>query len=245
MKHLAIASALILGAAAASQAQTTPNDLYLGFENAAGGGTADYIINLGSASSLINSTSIVDLSSYFSLTDFNSAALQGNNSSMIMGGIVGGSMGNTPSDIFVTTLQGASAPLSLTRSQDNSAYATISQIIGPAAGAGLLDSSKSWENDIEPAFSAGTFYGVTGDNPDSQVGGVLYESLWGTSNSSLTGAQPFSYEGYFTLDLTGSSPELTFTSALVPVPEPSTYMISGAGAVLLLLLRSRVWRRSA
>lgn len=255
MKHLAIASALIAGAIMASQSvqaqnTVTANDLYMGFQNAAGGGSADYIINLGSAFSLIDSTSVIDLSSDFSLSDFDSTALQGNNSgATIMGGIVGGSNGNTPSDLFVTTLAGSAAPLSLTRSQDNSAFAAFSQVMGPGVGSGVLDSSKSWETSIEPAFSAGTFYGVTGDNPDSTVstGTVLYEDLWGTSNSSgLGGAQPFTYEGYFTLDLTGDgSPELTFTSALVPVPEPSTYLVSSVGAVLFLLFRSRSWRKSA
>lgn len=251
MKHLAIASALILGALAASQsarAQATANDLYLGFENSAGGGTADYIINLGSVSSLITSTSVVDLSSDFSLSDFNSAALQGNNSATIMGGVVGGSNGNTPSDLFVTTLYGSAAPTGLTRSQDNMAYSDITPIAAPAVGAGVLDATLSWQKDISPAFAAGTFYGDTGFNPDSSAGtgSVLYEALYGTSNSSgLGGAQPFSYEGYFTLDLTGSSPELTFTSALVPVPEPSTYLMSGAGALLLLVLRSRAWRKNA
>jgi PEP-CTERM motif len=260
MKNLASAAALILGAIVASQsaqAQVTPNDLYMGFQNQAGGGSADYIINLGLASSLTGSSSVVDLSSDFSLGDFTSAGLQGTNSTSIAGGVVGGSNGNTPSDIYLTELRsggsgipsaaGSSAPTGLTRAQDNSAYSVLAQITAPGAGTGLLDTSRSWESSIEPTLTTSSFYGVTGDNPDSQVGTVLYEDLWGTSNSSgLGGPQSFVYEGYFTLDLTGSSPDLTFTSALVPVPEPSAYLMSGLGGFLLLLLRGRrSWRRSA
>ncbi len=255
MKNLASAAALILGAIVASQsaqAAATPNDLYFGFQNQAGGGSADYIINLGLVYNLTGSSSVVDLSSDFSLSDFTSAGLQGTNSTSIVGGVVGGSNGNNPSDIFLTTLRsgagdssmaGSSAPTGLTRGQDNAAYADLAQIMSPVAGTGLLDSGKSWESSIEPTLSAGTFYGATGDNPDSQVGTVLYEDLWGTSSSSFTGSQPFTYEGYFTLDLSGSSPDLTFTSALVPVPEPSAYLMSGLGGFLLLLLRGRrSWR---
>ena len=255
MKNLASAAALILGAIAATQsvqAQNTvaANDLYLGFENQAGGGSADYIINLGLASSLTGSSSVVDLSSSFSMGLFNSAALQGTNSASVTAGVIGGSNGNTPSDLFLTALRsgagnpsvaGSSMPTGLTRSQDNLAYANFAQIMGPGAGTGSLDASKSWENFIEPTFTTGSFYGVTGDNPNSLVnqGGVLYEDLWGTSSSSFTGAQPFVYEGYFTLDLSGGTPDLTFTSALVPVPEPSTYVMSSLGGLLLLLLRGR------
>ncbi len=50
----------------------------------------------------------------------------------------------------------------------------------------MLDTSKSWENYVEPANANGTFYGDTGINPDSPVGTntVLYEDLWYVSNSS-------------------------------------------------------------
>lgn len=236
-------------------AGTIPNDLYMGFENAAGGGTADYIINLGAASSftsLVGSGATVDLSSYFSSSLFNDPTLQGSSPSGIMGGVVGGSNGNNPSDVFLTELRsggpgfygvaGSSAPGNLGRSSDNNAYASLTQLVTPSVGTGLLDSSRSWESYVEPAFSAGTFYGATGLNPDSMVSPstVLYEDLWENSNSSLTGTQPFTYEGYFTLNLSGS-PTLTFTAA----PEPSSYIISAAGGILILLLRSRWYRKQA
>ncbi len=259
MKKLITAATLVMGAAMVSQtvqAQVVPNDLYLGFENAAGGGTADYLINLGAASSLtslIGTGGSVDLSSAFSSSLFNSSQLQGSNPSGIMGGVVGGSNGGSPSDVFLTQLRaggpgfngiaGSTAPGNLTRSSDNQAYASLTQLVAPVVGTGLLDGSRSWESDVEPTFTSGSFYGNTGANPDSPVStsSVLYEDLWENSNSTLTGSQPFSYEGYFTLDLTGASPSLTFTAA----PEPSTYLLSGVGGILVLLLRSRSWRKTA
>lgn len=247
MKLLTRTAALFVGALMASQAahaQSTvvANDLYLGFENTAGNGsTADYIINLGSASSLINSSMpIVDLSGDFSLSAFDSMALQGTNSAgVIMAGVVGGSDAGHPSDLFLT---GPVAPGPLTRSQDNGAYTAFTQLNAPAAGVGFLDAGKTWEAYVAPTLNTGSVYGQTGDNPDGLVSasGVLTEDLWETSNSSISGAQSFQYEGYFTLDLTGGSPVLTYT-----VPEPSSYMICGLGGILMLALRLRPGRRNA
>jgi len=257
MKILTRTLALLAGAVLGSQsahAQFVANDLYLGFENAAGGGTADYIINLGAASSftsLIGSGETIDLSSDFSLANFDSTALQGNDSgSTIMAGIVGGTQGNS-AHVFATTLwaaypTGYPSAATLTRSEDNATVAAISQMGSalPTAGNGTLDASKSWENYVEPTFTTASFYGNSGVNPDYQVStsSVFYEALWETSDNSLTAADSWNYVGYLTLDLTGDSgPDLTFT----PAPEPSSYLISGAGGILLLLLRGRLWRRNA
>jgi len=256
MKKLTGAAVFLVGAVLAfpsAQAQSpnsfVPNDLYLGFQNNTGGGTADYIINLGSASALIDSSSVVNLSSYFSLANFQSAGLSGSNSAPIMGGVVGGSNSGHPSDLYLTQLRnGGAGNLAVPGSSisaksgivtDNALFADMSQITAPAAGAGVLDAGLSWEKYIEPANAAGTFLGDSGLNPDSLVGSsVLYEDLW--SSSSSGGLQPFVYDGYFTLDLAGITPSLTFT----PVPEPSNYLISGVGGILMLLLRCRLSRRN-
>src|SRR5271155_5515173 len=74
MKKLTIAASLVGGAIMASQSvygAFTANDLYLGFQNQAGGASSDYIINLGPSSSILGGTSLVDLTSDFSLSDFN------------------------------------------------------------------------------------------------------------------------------------------------------------------------------
>lgn len=261
MKLLTGTAALYVGALLASQSvfgqtySSTPNDLLFGFQNQAGGGTEDYIINLGSASSLIDPGTTINLSSDFSLSDFN--AVLGSSSSL-QGGVIGAasvSNSGTPNtaDVFLTELRvggpgiasvaGSSVSEVMSRAQDNTAFAGLGTLYSPAAGTGGLDTGKSWEGMIDPANNTGSFQSNTGLNPDSTIStsSVLYEDLWGTSSSTLTGTQPFVYEGYFTLDLTGSSPDLTFT----PAPEPSAYLLSGLGGILMLALRFRPGRRNA
>jgi len=258
-------TALFVGAILASQSvfgqtySSTPNDLLFGFQNQAGGGTEDYIINLGSAASLIDSSTTVNLSGDFSLGDFDTVL---GGSSSAQGGVIGAasvSNSGTPNtaDVFLTELRsggagiasdaGSSQPAGLTRNTDNTTFSGLGTLYSPTAGTGGLDTGKTWESLVDPANGTGTFQSNTGVDPDSTVdtSSVLYEDLWGTSSSSLTGVKSFVYEGYFTLDLTGSSPDLTFTPGVSAVPEPSTYLISGLGGILMLLLRFRTERRNA
>lgn len=215
------------------------NDLHFGFENSAGDGSADYIINLGPASAMVGGNSVVTLSGDFLLSDFNSSALVGTNSASIVGGVVGGSLSvGHPSDFYVTELRsggvgipsvpGSIAPTSTTKDEDNLAYTSFEEINAPASGAGLLDGSKTWESYVEPTYTSGSVYGNIGINPDSSVATntVLYEDLWYTVNNSLSSTQPFTYEGYFTLNLTGSSPKLTFTPEAAPAPLTSPQIVS-------------------
>jgi len=252
MKNLMKATIVAAGIAVVSQsglAQTSTfvaNDLYLGFQNQAGGGTEDYIIDLGQASGLIGGSSVIDLSAQFSLTNFN--MVLGSSSSMF-GGVVGGYQNNS-ADVYLTQLRsggagspataGSSIASTITRATINLAVSKLSTINAPAAGTNVLDGSKTWESQVEPTFSPSSFYGVTGFNPDSSVSSstVLYEDLWSAANSSLSGGKPFTYQGYFTLDLTGSSPSLTFTS--VAVPEPSTYGLIGAAGLLAFSVRRSI-----
>ncbi len=92
MKKLTRAALLVGGAILATQSAfggLVQNDLYLGFQNSSGGGSADYIINLGAASSIVGQSPVVDLSGAFSSSLFNDSTLQGT-SSQIMAGVVGG-----------------------------------------------------------------------------------------------------------------------------------------------------------
>jgi len=131
----------------------------------------------------------------------------------------------------------------MTRSGINNAVGALTQIAAPGANSGVLDTTKSWEAYVEPTLSLASFYGQSGFNPDSAVGPstVLYEDLYYNANGNISGSTSFAYEGYFTLDLTGGSPSLTFTS----VPEPGTgAMLSGLG-LLMLVLRRRSNRQHA
>lgn len=227
-----------------------PNDLVMGFQNQAGAGTEDYIINLGPAASIVGQSTVVDLSSDFTLSDFN-AVLR--SSSSMFGGVIGSAnidnsgTANT-ADVFLTQLRaggagnpatpGSAVTQQMSRSQDNLTYSAISGgLVTPAVGEGALDTTKSWESDIEPGAlnsgNQGAFESQTGLNPDSSVGAssVLYEDLWESSSSTLSGTKPFTYLGYFTLDLTGGTPKLTFTSLNVPasLSAPTIVSVSKSG----------------
>ena len=262
MKKSKTAAFLFCGAALASQSafgQYIANDLYMGFQNQAGGGTQDYIINLGAASGIVGSSSVVDLSSSFSAANFN--AVLGASSSMF-GGVVAGSNGNPP-DLYVTqfrtggagtpSMPGSVSPATFYKGDLLGGYNDLAQLVtvAPAPGAGVLDSTKAWENYVEPKFTIGTFLGDTGINPDSTVapGTVLYEDLWFDSNNSNITKKSFTYAGYFTLDLTGVvvgsvvQPVLTFTPAAVP--EPSMLGLLGGAGLLLLSFRRRLGGKNA
>lgn len=254
MKKLTTAAILLGGTLLVSQsgfAQTVvPDDLYLGFQNSAGGATQDYIINLGAASGIVGGNSVVDLSSALSSSDFN--AVLGSSSSM-MGGVVGGNQnGNatTPYDLYATQLRlgGSFDPsvpgsdlsgVAVTYQTDSSAFAALGNLNAPAAGAGVLDSTKSWQDTVENGTQTpNTFWGNSGINPDSPVGNssVVYEDLWHTSSSGDFSKHPFEYLGYFTLDA-GSSPSLTFTPSAAPVPEPAVSSLLGGAGCLLFFVR--------
>ena len=232
MKFLTTALLLIGGAILGSQSgfaqlPTLANDnLYLGFQNSGGGGTADYIINLGSTTNIVGSNTVVDLSSEFSFSLFNNPTLQGTSKQIFAGVIAVNNSGN-PSEVWGTQLRtsnlgnpalaGSTAPSGLTTAEDTFAAQQLTTLAAPAAGIGVLDGGKTWESAVEPTFTIHSFWGNAGFNPDSsfQTNAVLYEDLWWTSDSSSRGTAPFTYVGYFTLDLTGS-PKLTFTSVNVP-----------------------------
>jgi len=247
MKKLSSAALLIMGAILASQtarAQFISDNLYMGFENQAGSGTADYIVNLGAASGIIAGG---DLSSDFSLADFDSVL--GASSSMFAG-VVGGNAGANPtSDMYLTQLRtsnigdasvaGSTLNLTSTRSVDTQSVNALSTLNVSSSVGGTLDSTLSWENDVEPVNTGSSFLSESGLNPDSAIGtgSVLYEDLWYTTDSQqgTAHAQPFTYLGYFTIDFTGESADVTFS----PVPEPGTAMIAGISGLSLVFLRRR------
>jgi hypothetical protein len=252
IKNLA-AAIVVAGAVTASQsalAQITfiKNDLYMGFQNSGGGGTADYIVNMGAAANIIGGSTVVNLSSSFSESSFTSAGLSGTDPTQIMGGVVGGTNG-TPADIFATVLRtsnvgtpslaGSTAPAGLTHSEDTISMQDLTQMICPTAGTGILDTTKSWESQVEPAFHAGTFSSDTGINPDSPVttSSVVYEDLWETTNSNFTGSQPFFYQGYFTLNFTGATAVVTFTpkAAAAQLTAPKILSITKAGSTVTVV----------
>ncbi len=256
MKKLMKTAILVGGAILASQAgfaQNTfsTNHLYLGFQNQAGGGTEDYIIDLGPASGIVGGSSVIDLSSKFALTDFN--AVLGSSSSLF-GGVVGGYQSSITADIYFTQLRsggtglpsvaGSSLTATTSRQGIDAAVSTLNQVAMPTAVQGsVLDTTKSWETYVEPTLNSSTFVG-NAPNPDSPVGPstVLYEDLWYSQNGTLTGHSSYAYQGYFTLDLTGSNPKLTFTPMNAPasLTPPVIASVSKTGTMVTVVCSNTV-----
>ena len=264
MNKLTSAAILVGGAIMASQSAFggfVPNDLYLGFQNQLGGAASDYIINLGTASSVgVGGSITVDLSGNFSLTSFNTVL---GSSSSVFGGVIGGLSSSTgTADEYVTQLRtsnfgdigtlqpnsaGSTLSTTASRSGIDNGINTMTAIALPAAGTqGSLDGTKSWQGFVEPTSTSQTFLGASGINPDSAIGktSVVYEDLYYVSNGhSFGNPQPYVYEGYLTLDLTGGGSSVTFTPTAVP--EPATMSLMGGGGLLLLALRRRSMGKKA
>jgi hypothetical protein len=245
MNQLKQATILALGAALVSQAAQASfyaNDLYLGFN--AANASSDYVIDLGQPSVLgLGTTTPVDLSGHLSLGTFNSVFTSG--ATGVDMGVIGGK-NQFPStyDLFATAPRAGGAgdvayPGSnlsgYNHSADTLAFAE-SSISGnpafPTAGNSAVDANKEWSANISPTFTANTFFGASGINPSSPIGSsdVLYEDLWVATPSS-----PYTYVGYFTLDLSGGNSSLTFS----PVPEPTSLSLIAGAAALLVSRRRR------
>ncbi len=114
----ALLAAALAVASQAAYAQSSSDDLILGF-NEQGVKTSDYIVDLGSASSILNGAT---LTSAINMTTFNS--IFGNSAAGVATGVVGGDNTASPiRDLYATTAHGASAPTSISGSQLSSAAA--------------------------------------------------------------------------------------------------------------------------
>ena len=226
-----------------ASAQFVANDLYMGFQNSSA--TSDYIIDLGSASSIVGAINTVSFS-------VNASFLSAVSGSGLNAGVVGGKQSSTgTADLYLTTLRtgsdmnpqvpGSSIGNTMNRSGINGAASTIAAL----TGVGGLDSTKSWQNNIAPTDTGSTFFGNTGLNPDSSLttSSVLYEDLWTVSSPNNGTYNPYTYLGYFTIDDTGSSPNVFFSPEAVP--EPSTVALAGMGGLLALAISRRFVAKKA
>lgn len=223
----AFGGAIMISQSAFGQAiSVQANEVYLGFQNNVA--TADYIINLGTLSSILGQSSVVNLSGDISSSDFSSV---NNGSGTTLAAVVGAA--NNVNDAFGTitrtanignpAVAGSTAPTgNWNYSEDQTVYSSLTPMHVPTiAGAGSLDSTKSWSTAISP-IQGGNYYTASGFNPNSTVttSSVVYEDLYLTTDTSGGGrndaGNPWVYQGYFTIDFTGSSPKLTFSSTNVP-----------------------------
>lgn len=246
MKQITKAAIVAMGAALVSQAalaSITANDLYLGFNRT---GSSDLIIDLGQAGGITGQSTVVDLSSYFTLSQFSSIFTGG--ASGVYMGVVGG-QAQFPSSYNIYATSPIGSDMSGFFHSSGIIQNSINDLSGaalPTGGAGsssqvTANSSTSWTSLVSPTYFSGTFYGDSGINPSSAIGGsgIITEGLWQATDSSA-----YTYLGYFTADTTGSGPSLTFTS-IQAAPEPSTLALLAGGGILLSILRWRVARKNA
>ncbi len=229
-----------------AKAQYNANDLILGFTKT--GAANDYVIDLGNANTTVGvgGSTVHDLSGDFSLATL-SAQFGGLNGASM--GVAGGNGATAGRDLYYTELRGAlgtppvpgsTAPGSLASTpiangaNDVSAVANGLPLSAGQSATPAQGNASSWSTAV-------VNFGIdTGRNPMSQANGsLIYEDLYrGTPNGA------FAYDGFFTLDTSGSG-SLTFTPAATAVPEPSTYgMLAGAG-LLALSLRRQFTHKSA
>jgi hypothetical protein len=233
-----------------AQAAFSANDLYLGFTQS--GASGDYLIDLGQPGTVgVGATSVFNLSGDFSLSLFNSTFTSG--PSGVSLGVVGG-QNQFPSsyNIYATTLRSTGPGNPAAAGSDLSAFnhsqttignavSTLTSVPFPTAGNGVVDAGKLWNANVSPTFMANSFYGASGVDPDSALGasGILYEDLWKATSTS-----PYTYLGYFTMDLSGSSAQLTFTPSASPVPEPGAAPLIAVAGISWLLLARKLHRKN-
>jgi hypothetical protein len=184
----------------------------------------------------------VNLSGDFSSSLFNSIFTGGANG--VSMGVVGGNGAFGSIDLF-TSISGS------TSSTDTSGYSSSSSTLStaanristmsldlPSSGGGMMETNKNWANDISPTFTAESFYGASGINPNTAIGntGIITEGLW-----KSTPGNGFTYLGSLTLNTSGGS--LTYTPAAIP--EPSAASILGCSGILLWILRWGTNRKNA
>ncbi len=248
MAILAAASTALISQSA--RAGFTTNHLYLGFTESTA--SADLILDVGQASSLINATGPVDLSADLGgLSSFNSSF--GSSPNGVVMAVVGGNNTFGAYDVYATqvrsggagdpTVAGSSIIAGHSSSQMSGGAAEVASIMSgvvgglPTAGNSALDTTKSYTSIVDATGVQNNFIGKTGVNPTGTLdtSGLIYEDLYFANV-----ATPYTYEGYFTFNYTADT--LTFTPALA-VPEPGSFSVFAGGALLILSLRNQLRRR--
>lgn len=263
---LAISAALVTEAL---QAQTNPNDgdLVVGFTKNVGGTLNDYIVDLGAVP-----TSTTDFSSLIaSYSSVYGSLATGNVNIGAIGtisAVTGNSYGNAQA--WTSTLRVGTAPTSFSTAGTEGApfhpsNGQLDAAINVGGSINIAGSAGSISGAIAPG-DASSFTSLIAQNPSTAgtalhsyasylnsnplsavtASGVTTLDIWTTSDNSNAGdptTGAWVYVGDLQLDLTGSSPTLTFDVA--PVPEPTTCSLIGGLGVLALTFRRKFNRNNA
>jgi hypothetical protein len=225
-----------------AQAGFTTNDLYLGFTLSTA--QSDYVIDVGQPSVIgVGGTSVVDLGKDFSLATFNSVFTGGANG--VSMAVVGGDNVFGQFGVYATQVRtggpgkpavaGSSITAGHTSSLMSGGAAQVAGILSstpgglPTVGNSVVDSTKSYSSVVDTLQVAGNFIGRTGVIPFATFdsSSVLYMDLYHATVST-----PYTYLGYFTLDISTSTPKFTFTPSAAtgatnaPPPPPTTLSIA-------------------
>jgi PKD repeat protein len=206
----------------AAWAQFNTNDLYIGFTQSSA--QDDYDIDLGQPGVVgVGGSSVVNLSGDFSLTIFNSIFTDGADG--VVAAVVGGNNTFGQFGVYATAVRagGAGVPAvagsNLSSKGHSSANmsggaSAVSAILSatagglPTAGNYVVDSTKSFTAEVTTLGIQNNFIGKTGVTPFGTFGSssILYLDLWHATTTS-----PYTYLGYFTIDLSTATPVFTFT----------------------------------
>ena len=251
-----IAALVASGLAGISAAQGGTTDLLLGFNDAAGPGSAqnDYVIDLGVSGNVLENDAnanggTYDLSSTFNSSTF-STAFGADSSALnnVAVGVVGGITGSSPSYLFQTVLTG-NTPGTINIGEFNNAAPSAG---APTVGEYSSGTSGGWTYYVAASPTApGT--DIAGDNVGNQTGnplvqltsGVASLDLWEiTKTTSGLRSTLGSWTDLGTFNINVPSDSITFTSSAVPEPGASSLLAAGAG-FLLVVLRQHIKRKNA
>ncbi len=242
----------VLGLATVTAAHASTSDMLLGFNDAAGPGSAqnDYVIDLG-AESLFTTTASLNLSSSFSASTFNTAFSSDNNSlNDVAVGAVAGSIGTSTDILFQTSPKGASGLPTWTSGKLASFIGAANYAGDSTIGEYTSSGSTGWSQyvAISPTVqgnnTGGNLAGESANPTELLSSGVVSEEIFESSSSTARNSTPSAWTDIGTLTVNVNSDTVTFTG-VDAVPEPATYGLLAASGLLIVALRRQFKAKNA
>jgi hypothetical protein len=244
----ALAAAIGLAISPAAKAVNN-GDLFLGFNDAAGSSSAqnDYVIDLGSYSNFIGGGA-----QQFSINPatFTAAySADGNALNDVAVGAVAGGQTSSGKYLFATGSFTGNPTASNFNNAEVAAATVFSNGSFYASAGSTTDPTWSYEVAVSPTQNDENGTGVASaiGNPTSYlVNGDATLSLYESTFTGTRGQVPTAWTLLGTLTVDANSTGLgADTINFTPVPEPGTCGLYGLGGLLMVVLRSRFFRKNA